>query len=86
VKIIGHSWASDNSYANLTVKNLGTSLVTVIGVEVNGATADDVTIVSGESTLDAGETTIFQVTQSFMPSRRYEFAVVTASAKFPIIA
>ncbi len=86
LRITAHSWASDNSYADLTVSNLGTSSVTVIEIEVNDVTADDVSIVSGEATLSAGETTVFRVTQSFASSRRYEFTVVTSSAtKFPIV-
>lgn len=81
------SWASDVSYVDLTVKNLGTSSVTIGEVEVNAVTASDVMFVSGDATLDAGETSILRVIQSFTSSQKYEFMVVTASStKFVYVA
>jgi flagellin-like protein len=85
--ITDHSWASDISYVDLTVKNLGTSSVTIGEVEVNDATASDVMFVSGDSTLDAGETAILRVIQSFTSSQKYEFTIATASStKFVYVA
>jgi flagellin-like protein len=82
----GHLWASDNSYADLSIRNLGTSSVTVTVIEVNDVIAGDVSVVSGSSKIDAGETSVFRVTQSFTAPRRYEFTVITSSGtKFPII-
>ena len=87
LSITDHSWASDVSYVDLTVKNLGTSSVTISEVEVNDVTATDVQFVSGDSTLDAGETAIIRVFQSFTASNKYEFTVVTSSStKFVHIA
>jgi len=87
LRITNHSWPSDISYVDLTLKNLGTSSVTISEVEVNDVTASDVSIVSGEATLSAGETAILRITQSFTPSRRYEFTLVSSSAtKFVYVA
>jgi len=87
LSITDHSWASDVSYVDLTVKNLGTSSVTLSEVEVNDETANDVQFVSGDSTLDAGETAILRVIQSFTASNKYEFTVVTSSStKFVHVA
>jgi len=80
VAVTSYSWASDMTYVDLTVKNLGTSKITLDSVEVNDAPASDVSIVSGEAILEAGETAIVRVTDSFTASRKYEFTVVTASS------
>jgi hypothetical protein len=80
LSITGHSWASGFSYIDLTVKNLGTTSVTISEVEVNDVTATDVQPVLGDLTLDAGETTIIRVFQSFTESNKYEFMVVTSSS------
>jgi flagellin-like protein len=80
LRITDHSWASDVSYVDLTVKNLGTSSVTLSEVDVNDVAATDVQFVSGDSTLDAGETAIIRVTQGFTASNKYEFTVVTSSS------
>ncbi len=87
LKITDHLWASDNSYVDLTVKNLGTSSVTIGKVEVNDVTASDVMFVSGDSALDAGETAVLRVIQSFTASQKYEFTIVTkSSTKFVYVA
>ena len=78
LKITNCQWASDISYADLTVNNFGTESATINEVKVNGNLANNVTIISGSSTLDAGATTVFRVTQSFSPSTKYEFVVTTA--------
>jgi flagellin-like protein len=80
LSITDHSWASDVSYVDLTVKNLGTGSVTISEVEVNDVTASDVMFVSGDTTLDAGETAILRVIQGFTSSQKYEFTIVTASS------
>ncbi len=80
IGVTNYSWASDVSYVNLTVKNLGTSKITLSDVKVNDAPASNVSIVSGEATLEAGETVIIKVTDSFTASNKYEFTVVTTSS------
>jgi flagellin-like protein len=80
IGVTSYSWASDVSYVNLTVKNLGTSKITLSDVKVNDAPASDVSIVSGEATLEAGEAAILKVTESFTSSNKYEFTIVTTSS------
>jgi flagellin-like protein len=86
-RVTSHSWASDNFYIDLTIKNFGTTSVTINEVEVNGVTASDVSFVSGDSILEGGETAILRVTQSFTPSKKYEFKIITASGtKYAYVA
>jgi flagellin-like protein len=86
-RVTSHSWASDTSYVDLTIQNFGTTLVTISEVKVNAVTASDVSFVSGDETLEAGETAILRVTQSFTPSKKYEFMIITASGtKFAYVA
>lgn len=79
IRVTSHSWASDTSYIDLTIKNLGTTSITISEVKVNDVTASDLSFVLGDSTMDAGETAILRVTQSFTPSKKYEFTIVTES-------
>jgi len=79
-RVTRHSWASDNSYINLTIQNFGTTSVTISKVELNGETASSVSYPSGDATLSAGETTIVRVTHSFVSSKKYEFKIITTSA------
>jgi len=77
--VSGHTWASDNSYVELIIKNLGTSTVTLKDVEVNDVLAADVTFTSGTATLAAGDTSIVRVTQDFNSATKYEFTLATTS-------
>lgn len=87
VGITDCSWAPDISYVYLTVKNTGTSSVTINRVEINHETATNVSVFSGDSKLDTGETVVFRVIQNFSASQKYEFAVVTASSnRFSVVS
>ena len=77
--VSSHTWASGNNYVDLVLKNLGTSKITITDVEVNGASAADVTVISGNATLGAGDSSVVRVTQSFNSAMKYEFTVITAS-------
>jgi flagellin-like protein len=80
LRITGHSWASDISYIDITIKNFGTTSITLSDVKVNDVTASDVSFVSGDETLEEGETATLRVTQSFTPSKKYEFTIITSSS------
>ena len=41
--VISHTWASDNTYIDLLLNNLGTTKITLSDVKVNGETATSVT-------------------------------------------
>ena len=77
IKITNCQWASDFSYADLSVNNFGTSSATINEVKVNGNSASNVTIISGNSTLEAGETSVLRVIQIFGQYKKYEFVIST---------
>jgi len=86
-RVTSRSWASDTSHIDLTINNFGTTSITLSEVKVNGVTASDVSFVSGDETLEGGETAILRVTQSFTPSKKYEFTIITKSdTKFVYVA
>lgn len=86
VKIVSHTWASDLSYVDLTVKNAGTEAASISTVEVNNVPAN-VTYLSGKQTLEAGESSTVRVTQSFVPGMNYEFWIATETGqKFVYLA
>ena len=77
IKITNCQWASDFSYADLSVNNFGTSSATINEVKVNGNSASNVTIISGNSTVEAGETSVLRVIQIFSQYTKYEFVIST---------
>lgn len=77
--VSSHTWASDNSYIDLTLRNSGTKTITISEVKVNGETATSVTYPSGTATLGAGDTLIVRVTHSFTSAAKHEFTITTTS-------
>jgi hypothetical protein len=77
LKIVNHSWASDNSYIDLTVKNTGTTTAIIEEVRVNNEPANNITYVSGSTSLKSGDSATIRVTQNFAFAERYEFYIVT---------
>jgi len=85
LNIANQVWASDLSYINLTVRNSGTTPVTISSVEVNKGAAD-VTFESEGATIKSGESAVIRVTQSFSSGKNYEFWITTATGnKFPCL-
>jgi len=81
VKIVSHTWASDLSYIDLTVKNSGTETARISTMEVNKITVANVTYASGKQTLDVGESSTVRVMQNFVPGTNYEFWVITETGQ-----
>jgi hypothetical protein len=79
VAVSSHTWASDNSYVDLVVKNSGTSTITLKDVKVNGVLATDVSFTPENATLSAGGTSVVRVIQSFNSAMKYEFTIATSS-------
>jgi flagellin-like protein len=75
--ITGCMWAPDSSYANITILNSGSDPVSISSVQLDGTTVADYSFVSGDSTVDGGETTIIQVSDTFVGNARHQFSVVT---------
>jgi flagellin-like protein len=59
--VTGCTWSSDASYADLTIKNQGTSMVTVQSAQISDDDASQITFVSGDSSVNAGETAVMRV-------------------------
>jgi len=79
--VSSHTWALDNTYIDLTLKNLGTTTITISDVKLNGGLAISVTFPFSENaTIGTGDTLTVRVTYNFVSSMRYEFTVMTTSA------
>jgi flagellin-like protein len=74
-------WAEDASYADLTVKNFGTSMVTLQSAQVSNVEASSVSFVSGDSTLNAGEVAIMRVYFDYSSKTKYQFSVSTSKGQ-----
>ena len=72
-----YQWATDLSYADLTITNRGSSWIVLSNVRVNGAPPDYVSIISDSSKVDAGDTGVIRVFQDFDTTTRYQFKVLT---------
>jgi hypothetical protein len=77
LRITGCMWASDVSYANITVSNFGSNTVSINEVKLDSAAAD-YTFVSGDSTVDAGETVAIHVSGFFEANVSHQFSVVSS--------
>jgi flagellin-like protein len=83
LKIQSHTWASDKSYIMLSVKNTGTSALTLASARVNDVAATS----NATFTLNPGETKNVQITYAFVSGVKYELAVLTATAnKYAYVA
>lgn len=70
--------AEDLSYADLIIENHGTNWLVLSTVMVNGASPEYMSIISGTSKLDPGDTAVVRVFQGFRTSTRYRFRVLSA--------
>jgi len=61
LRITGCMWAPDSSHANITVSNFGSNAVSINSVQLDGTAVAEYTFVSGDSTVDAGETVTIKV-------------------------
>jgi hypothetical protein len=78
--VSSHTWALDNTYIDLTLKNLGTTTITISDVKYNNEQATSITFPFSESsTLSAGDTLTVRVTNNFVSSTKYKFTVITIS-------
>ena len=74
-------WAEDASYADLTVKNFGTSVVTLQSAQVSNVDASSISFVSGDSTLSAGDEAIMRVYFDYSSKTKYQFSVSTSKGQ-----
>ena len=80
LNLINCQWAQDGSYADLTIKNFGTSKITLNSVKINNNPATSTTFVSGNEILNAGEEVILRVFYDYSISTKYRFSVTTSKS------
>jgi len=79
LRITGCMWAPDSSHANITMINTGSNKVSINSVQLDGTAVAEYTFVSGDSTVDAGETVTIKVFDFFVGNSRHQFSVITNS-------
>jgi len=79
LRITGCMWAPDSSHANITMINTGSNKVSINSVQLDGTAVAEYTFVSGDSTVDAGETVTIKVFDFFVGNARHQFSVITNS-------
>jgi flagellin-like protein len=77
LRITGCMWAPDSSHANITMTNTGSNKLSINSVQLDGTAVADYTFVSGDSTVDAGETATIKVSDFFVGNARHQFSVIT---------
>ncbi len=83
LKVQGHTWGSGS--ITLTVKNTGTSALTLSEARVNDVVNSGATFTP--ATLDPGLTSQVVISQTYVSGTKYEFAVVTATGnKYTYVA
>ena len=84
LKVQGHTWGTGT--IDLSVKNTGTSALTLSSARVNDAVATSNISASGYQ-LQPGSSAVIRITQAFTPGTKYEFAVLTATGnKYAYVA
>ena len=77
IRITDCIWTPDNSHANITVINAGTSQVPIKAVQLDGSATADCTFVSGTSTINAGVTETITLSDFFAANAQHTFSVIT---------
>ena len=81
IHISSCQWAEDASYVDLTVKNSGTSSVTLDSAQISNVDASSISFVSGNSTINAGEEAIMRVYFDYSVNTKYKFSVATSKGQ-----
>jgi flagellin-like protein len=77
LRITNEHWGPDCSYVDLTLRNGGTTAVTINSVTVNSQSTTSFTFISGSETIAAGETAVVRLTETFVPQGKYLIAFST---------
>ena len=80
ISLVNCQWAEDGSYADLTIRNFGTSKTTLNSVKINDNPATSTTFVSGNEIINGGEEVILRVFSDYSTSTKYRFSVTTSKS------
>ena len=72
-------WAPDSSHANFTVSNFGAYPVSISEIQLYGVAAADYVFLSGDSTVDAGDSVLIHVLGFFSGNSIHQFSIVTSN-------
>lgn len=75
LSFIAYTWGSNNSYIELTIRNIGSQAFTVSDVQVSGSSTTNNALTTP---LDPGSQMVITVTKDFESGVKYEFTVITA--------
>jgi hypothetical protein len=91
LKVQSHTWATSRTSISITVKNTGTTTMTISEWRVNDVVVSNVTYTTGSATLQAGDTAVARVAPAsgtaFISGVKYEFAALSATGnKYTYVA
>jgi len=78
ISLVNCQWAEDGSYADITIRNFGTSKTTLNSVKINNNPATSTTFISGNELINAGEEATIRVFSDYSTATRYRFSVTTS--------
>jgi flagellin-like protein len=76
LRITNEHWGPECSYVDLTLQNRGTSTIAINSVTVNSQSTT-FAFISGSETIEAGESAVVRITQTFVPQGKYSIAFST---------
>jgi flagellin-like protein len=76
LRVTNESWGQDCSYVDLTLRNSGTSTVTINGIKVNSQSTT-FTFISGSEIISSGESAVMRITEAFIPGNTYSVLFTT---------
>jgi len=78
LQFTNYAWGASDAYMNFTVKNTGSSDLSIQEVRVDGNTPTSLSpALTTPYPLTKGSSVTFKVTNTFLPGVQYEFSVIT---------
>ena len=79
LKIVSRTWASNNVYIDLTVRNTGTDSLTFVGAEINSGAVSSTSNATGSLAVNAQTVVRITPSSALTSGQKYEFAILTAA-------
>jgi flagellin-like protein len=87
LKVQSHTWATNRTSISVSVKNTGTSAMTIDEWRINDVVESNVTYTTGAKTLEPGDTAVARIGHTFNSGVKYEFAALSATGnKYTYVA